>query len=196
MICRNHADVEEGVQQCSRCGLPYCGDCVVMLHGLPYCASCKNEKLLDVQSGTDRGTMQYATAGKRFVALIIDQFIVMIPVLVVGMVGFGVLMAAKQETMGMLVLGLTFIGVWFGYITYEALMLGSRGQTLGKRVMHVRVVRPDGSAISYGQAWGRSLLRAVMVHVLVFVNYIPGLVTQERTCVHDLVAGTRVVAVD
>jgi len=32
--------------------------------------------------------------------------------------------------------------------------------------------------------------------VLALLNYIPALATKEKTCIHDLVAGTRVVNVD
>ena len=75
MICRNHVDVSEGVQPCARCGSAFCTDCVVMIHGQPYCATCKTEKLLDVQSGTDRGQLALATIGRRFAAMWIDRMI-------------------------------------------------------------------------------------------------------------------------
>ena len=45
-------------------------------------------------------------------------------------------------------------------------MLSRRGQTLGKIALKIKVVRPDGSPITTGQAWGRSLLRGIMIHVL------------------------------
>ena len=75
MICRNHVDVSEGVQPCARCGMGFCTDCIVTIHGRPYCATCKTEKLLDVQSGTDRGQLPLATMGRRFAAMWIDRMI-------------------------------------------------------------------------------------------------------------------------
>jgi uncharacterized RDD family membrane protein YckC len=88
-------------------------------------------------------------------------------------------------------------GVYFlGFLIYEALMLSHRGQTVGKMALKITVVRPDGSPITTGQAWGRSLLRSVMVSVLTLLNYIPAMATKEKTCIHDLVANTRVVKVD
>ncbi len=72
-------------------------------------------------------------------------------------------------------------------------MISVRGQTLGKMALRIKVVRPDGSPVSAGQAWGRALMRGVMIHILGLVNYIPAFVTKQKTCIHDLVANTRVV---
>src|SRR5436305_7391281 len=74
MICRNHVDVSEGVRRCSRCGTPFCRDCLVEIGGAPYCAMCKTEQLLDVRSGVS-GPLDLATIGKRFLAVLVDGII-------------------------------------------------------------------------------------------------------------------------
>ena len=66
------------------------------------------------------------------------------------------------------------------------------GQTVGKMALRLRVVRPDGSRISNGQAWGRAVMRLVL-GCLFIVDYIPYFFTDEKTTLHDMVAGTRVV---
>jgi len=195
MICRNHVDVSEGVQPCTRCGNAFCGDCVVMIHGQPYCATCKSEKLLDVQSGTDRGQLPLATIGRRFAALWIDRMIFFVVAIAIVLVG--ALFVNTGDSDAMLIPMFAGFGVYFlGFLIYEALMLSHRGQTVGKMALKITVVRPDGSPITTGQAWGRSLLRSVMVSVLTLLNYIPAMATKEKTCIHDLVANTRVVKVD
>jgi uncharacterized RDD family membrane protein YckC len=79
---------------------------------------------------------------------------------------------------------------------YEALMLQHKnGQTVGKMAMKVRVVRPDGSPISTGQAWGRSGLRVVF-KCLWPIDYLPAFFTNEKTTLHDLAASTRVIEAD
>ena len=50
--CPNHPDVVSGLVACARCGVAYCGDCVVELEGRPYDASCKEEQVRDLRSGT------------------------------------------------------------------------------------------------------------------------------------------------
>jgi len=197
MICRNHVDVEEGVVACARCGASFCGDCVVMIHGQPYCATCKNEKLLDVQSGTDRSQLSLATFGRRFAALWIDRM--MFGVAAVAIVLIAALfqnVGGKPDDSFFVVVIVLIGGIYVGLIVYEALMLGARGQTVGKMALKIKVVRPDGAPITKGQAWGRSVLRGVMIHVLSLLNYIPAMVTKEKTCIHDLVANTRVVNVE
>lgn len=197
MICRNHVDVEEGVVACARCGAGFCGDCVVMIHGQPYCATCKNEKLLDVQSGTDRSQLSLATFGRRFAALWIDRM--MFGVAAVAVVLIAVLFQntnGKVDDSFFVVVIALVGGLYLGLIVYEGLMLSSRGQTVGKMALKIKVVRPDGAPITRGQAWGRSVLRGVMIHVLSLLNYIPAMLTKEKTCIHDLVANTRVVNVE
>lgn len=194
MICRNHVDVSEGVQPCARCGNGFCTDCVVMIHGQPYCATCKTEKLLDVQSGTDFGQLALATIGRRFAAMWIDRAIFIVAGLLIMVAGAVTL---KDDSTAFMVTILSGVAIIFvGLIVYEGLMLSRRGQTLGKIALKIKVVRPDGSPITTGQAWGRAVLRGIMVHILALLNYIPALATKEKTCIHDLVAGTRVVRVD
>jgi uncharacterized RDD family membrane protein YckC len=199
MLCQNHIDVTEGVRSCARCGVSYCGDCLVTIGGQLYCAVCKNEKVMDVQSGTDASTLQLATIGRRAGAIIIDNMVVGIPawiLLVVLMVALMPMMKGGGE----MALGFLFIAVgllvFVAFVAYEALMISRNGQTLGKMALRIRVVRPDGSPISAGQAWGRASIRVVLIHVLMLLNYIPAFVTKEKTCLHDMVAKTRVVQAD
>jgi uncharacterized RDD family membrane protein YckC len=78
-------------------------------------------------------------------------------------------------------------------ICYEALMLSTKnGQTVGKMALRIRVVRPDGSPITKGQAWGRAVMRLVL-GCLVIADYLVFFFTDERTTLHDMTAGTRVV---
>ena len=197
MICSNHVDVSEGVRPCARCLRPFCTDCLVTIQGQPFCATCKSEKLLDIQSGSDPATLRFATLSRRLAAQWVDGFIFTLPLIPLV---FGVLflLPDQKEPSPFFVLGGLAVVLAFvvGFIAYEALMLAWRGQTLGKMLLHIRVVRPDGTPISTGQAWGRALTRGVMVHMLALVNYLPAFFTDEKTCVHDMAAKTRVVSED
>lgn len=189
MICRNHVDVSEGVRRCNRCGASFCGDCLVDIGGKPYCATCKTEELLDVRSGIERGTLDLAGIGKRFVASMIDGLLMSIPIVIMFLI-FGLAMATQARVNGAW-------NFWFLIpagiaVTYQALMLAARGQTLGKMAMKVKVVAADGTEISPGQAWGREITRAVL-NFLYVVDYIPAFFTKEKTTLHDLAAKTRVV---
>jgi len=190
MLCRNHIDVAEGVRRCARCGTPFCPDCLVEISGRPFCATCKSEQLLDVRSGVDRSQMQYARILSRFGAMVLDGLLMAIPMYTI--LGIIVLSASRGEQPSALI---NFISIPLSFVSllYEGLMLSNKnGQTLGKMALKVRVVRPDGSPISAGQAWGRVIMRTVL-GCMIIVDYIPAFFTQEKTTLHDMIAGTRVV---
>ena len=77
------------------------------------------------------------------------------------------------------------------------------GQSVGKRVMGTRVVRTDGSPVSWGFNF---IVRAVLVkglivsvaagitfYIFALVNYLWPLWDKEQQAVHDKMAGTYVV---
>jgi uncharacterized RDD family membrane protein YckC len=192
MICRNHVDVAEGVRRCSRCGGSYCPQCLVSIQNQLFCATCKTEQLMDVRSGVDRTRLVYGSFWARFGAYVIDYVIQIIPIYAI----FGVILLfsgfnAEGEPSPWFFLG--YIPALMIPIVYEALMLSMKnGQTVGKMALRLRVVRPDGSPISTGQAWGRAVMR-LLLGCLAIVDYIPYFFTDEKTTLHDMVVGTRVV---
>ncbi len=191
--CRNHWDVVEGLRPCSRCGQTFCRDCLVDINGLPYCANCKNEQLLDVRSGVS-SSLSLASIGKRFLALFIDGCIIGIPMYtVIGIVVFSAYSNGNVRPESFIAIQLLSLSFIFIMAVYEGLMLGARGQTVGKIAMGIKVVRTDGGDLTKGQAWGRAAMRQVLVSCLCIINYLPAFFTPDKTALHDLVAGTRVV---
>jgi len=68
------------------------------------------------------------------------------------------------------------------------------GQTLGKRLLGLRVVRTDGRPIGYGSAFVRTALRAVdFLPAAYAVGAVAVSVTARRQRIGDLAAGTVVV---
>lgn len=193
MHCRNHPEVAEGVRPCSRCRQPYCPDCLVEINGFPYCATCKNEQLLDVRSGVDRNVLQYAGFWKRFGSIFLDGLILAIPnyAMLFGAMYLGGGFSGEPNNYVLL----AYIPMYALMIGYEAIMLGWwNGQTIGRKTVGVRVVRPDGSPISKGQAWARPILK-ILFGCLIIFDYVPYFFTKEKTTLHDMVVGTRVVDV-
>jgi uncharacterized RDD family membrane protein YckC len=188
MICRNHLDVTEGLQRCTRCGQSFCRDCLVDIHGHPFCATCKSEEVLDIASGVELPAIGYvlATRWRRFFALLLDSLITAIP---------SVLVAAIIALLGSGQFEQNYAQLSNGAIfpIYEALCMAVMGgQTFGKRMLGIRVVRADGNRVSTGQAWARAIVRLV-AGALCLIDYVPVFFTPERKCVHDMAAGTRVI---
>jgi uncharacterized RDD family membrane protein YckC len=88
---------------------------------------------------------------------------------------------------------LYFLLVYAYYFAGEAFW---NGQTLGKRMVGVRVVRLDGTAPSAGQIAARTILRVIDgLPVLYLVGFVTVLATGPRAQrVGDLAAGTFVVS--
>jgi uncharacterized RDD family membrane protein YckC len=75
------------------------------------------------------------------------------------------------------------------------LLVARYGQTMGKRLLEIRVVRSDGSQASLGRVfWLRNvvnwLLSVIPLYGIVDLLFIFG---QRRQCIHDLIADTIVV---
>lgn len=192
MLCNNHIDVAESVRRCARCGMPYCPDCLVEIGGRPYCAPCKAEQLLDVRSGVDRSQLPLASIAKRFGARLVDTLLIAIPIYTV----MGIYVIAPTFRGQTPQPWANFLGIPFAILAliYEGLMLQYKdGQTLGKMMFRVRVVRPDGSRISSGQAWGRSGMGTLLFNCCFVIDYVSAFFTPERLTLHDMVATTRVV---
>jgi uncharacterized RDD family membrane protein YckC len=78
-------------------------------------------------------------------------------------------------------------------------LLATSGQSLGKRIVGIKVVRVDGSPAGFGAAVA---MRAWLPGVIGAIPYIGGFFSlvdvcmifgEERRCLHDQMAGTKVV---
>ncbi|MBM3736637.1 MAG: RDD family protein [Acidobacteria bacterium] len=75
---------------------------------------------------------------------------------------------------------------------YEIFMIGSRGQTLGKMAMSLKVVRADGSALGYGLAAGR-YFSSILSAIILMIGYLMALWDPEKRALHDRICETRVI---
>ena len=89
-----------------------------------------------------------------------------------------------------LVLGMVVIS-WL----YEALMTSSpSGATLGKQVVGIRIVRADGSQLSFGRATGRHFAKYMITPwVPLAIGYIMAAFTTRKRALHDMIADTLVM---
>ena len=79
------------------------------------------------------------------------------------------------------------------HVAYHTVLVGGCGQTVGKMLMRVAVVRRDGALPGYGRALlrcvggGLTVLTLGLARLLIFAN-------RERRGLPDLIAGTRAVS--
>ncbi|WP_241777691.1 RDD family protein, partial [Streptomyces sp. CT34] len=150
------------------------------------------------------GMPPLANRGKRLVARIIDAIIIGVPVTlimnaIVGWVDYfstSNVEASKQATVS----GVTMLV----YLIYEGLMLTSRGQTVGKMAMKIRVAMLSNGSVPTTQAgWTRAAVYTLpeIVPCCGFVFWLLNVLwctwdKPYQQCLHDKAARTVVVATD
>lgn len=147
---------------------------------------------------------ELAGLGSRFLALVVDQAI-QIAVLVA--IFAGILLAASRaashpvkqvisqpaaQSIAIAIIVFIAFVVLFGYfIVFEALW---NGQTPGKKLLGLRVVRDGGYAIDFGTSLIRNLIRVGEQLVFYYLlSAISALVSKENKRLGDIAAGTIVV---
>ncbi len=137
-------------------------------------------------------TMQPAGRGARLAARLIDAFLV----LPLFLFWFMISAITDNDAGAMLGFAIFIIGV-IGLIAYQWYLLSVQGQTIGKRMVDIKIVKLDESN---GGFVTNVLLREIVNGLIGIVPFY-GLVdilfifSEERRCIHDHIAGTRVVKV-
>ncbi|SFD32908.1 Uncharacterized membrane protein YckC, RDD family [Streptomyces aidingensis] len=136
-----------------------------------------------------------ASLGRRLVARIIDWLIIYIPM---ALITLPLVDTDDYNTVGNW--GTSLLGVLV-YFVYEALMLTSRGQTLGKMAMKIRVgMLADGAIPAGGPGWIRAAVYSLpqLVYCLGQLFWLVNVLfctwdRPFRQCLHDKAAKTVVV---
>jgi uncharacterized RDD family membrane protein YckC len=154
---------------------------------------------------------ELAGRGARLGASLLDSliaFICCLPALVLA--GSAILQAAmsgernpENVDSGRMLIGLVLMGFALMVLgVVQIWMLSTRGQTLGKRILGIRIVKfTDQSNPGFVGAF---LMRAVVpgiIGAIPYIGFIFSLVDicfifrEDRRCIHDLIAGTQVVKI-
>ncbi len=140
-----------------------------------------------------------AGIGSRFVALLLDQTIQFGTLTVLFLIVISISAAAGDRGMERLagkwfiagIILVVFLIIWGYFALFEAFW---HGQTPGKRVMKLRVIKDSGRQITLFEALARNLLRFVdYLPSLYLVGVITMLANKRNKRLGDLAAGTLVV---
>ena len=182
-LCARHPALDAKAI-CSRCGSYACAQCYQLgADGLDYCVDCQARVPV------------LASRGARFVANLVDQFVVVLPWL--GGVFLQVIINANAGggdgdmfLMGLGVLASIGVGI------YQLYLVAQNGQSIGKRMMKIRLVRTDGSPVSLARViFVRNLVPGVINSFCGFFSLVDALFifNDDRRCLHDAMADTKVV---
>jgi uncharacterized RDD family membrane protein YckC len=145
---------------------------------------------------------------------VIDGLIIVVPaVMIMGLLGIGVVGAAAGDSdvgvialVGALVVTALIIAIVS--LVYAPLLMmrgGDRnGQTLGKQVLGIRVIRTSGERVDFMWAalrevavknFGVGLAASATFGIAFLVNYLWPLWDDQNRALHDYVVSTRVISV-
>ncbi len=187
-----------------------CSTCGASDYGTPYCPSCQSP--MPRLSGTDRpgeipviGTSEVsslpgrpASVKRRFVALVMDDILLaFITIFLAVLSGFTFTMGAGSfpgKAWAITTIGISLKMIYFiVWLTYHTAFLGSTGQTPGKKVLGLQVIRTGGEKISYARALGRTL--GYIPSSLLYIGYMWAIWDRRKQAWHDKLADTLVIRV-
>jgi uncharacterized RDD family membrane protein YckC len=181
---------------CAECGSLFNIQDTIAYGNVRVCANCKPVFIQKLAEGAKLNTGQMVFAGfwTRFAAVFIDGLILGAINGGIGFVGglvFG--STASNPSAGFVVLQLVimFINLCIG-VTYETVMIGKYGATLGKMACKIKVVTADGGQVSYLLALGRYFAKMLSALVLM-IGYLMAAFDDEKRALHDRICNTRVI---
>jgi uncharacterized RDD family membrane protein YckC len=139
-----------------------------------------------------------AERGTRLLAHIVDGLL-FIPTLIPGFIAGGIMLdngADPDDTAAALLMYAFILPLPLMLASYQWYLTAKTGQSLAKRWFGIRIVRLDGSLPGFVNG---VLLRSWVVHALNSVCGFVGLIDalmifgEESRCLHDQIAGTRVI---
>jgi uncharacterized RDD family membrane protein YckC len=158
-----------------------------------FCKFCgKPQNILDSKT---KNTIRYASIGERFVGVLIDSIIVAIIAFII-MLPFGLLSLIWNP--------FSFpIGWFFGspqlllftlWILYFSFFESTSGQTIGKRIIGIKVVNKSNQVIDLGSAVIRNILRIIdWLPFFYIVGFVLVSTSIKRQRLGDYIAKTIVI---
>lgn len=185
------------VATCVECGHTFQEDDGIRIEDRFVCAGCKPTFFMRVHQGQPAiSNLVYAGFWRRLVAKIIDVIIVQLP--------FQVLILFLQDVVGLNnpdteftpLLIVFFFAAWLvplaANFTYNAYFLSTSGATLGKKVVRIRVIRPDGETLTFARGIGRTAAE-IISGIICYIGYIMCVFDERKRTLHDHMADTIVV---
>lgn len=80
-------------------------------------------------------------------------------------------------------------------ILYFTVAIGAWGKTIGKAMLGIKVVRQDGSRVSYARSLARCLIYLLQLELIMGLSFLVIAFSPEKQGIHDMICNTGVVRV-
>ena len=186
---------------CSECRRPFPPDQLVAIGKASVCGGCKPAYLQRLREGGQTvGVRRYAGFWIRFLARVIDGLLLGAVGLIIRIpFGAGALLYPGGVGRGALPLFAALFGVTQLIqiaiaVAYEVYFVSTRGGTLGKLALGLRIIRADGSPVPVGLAVGRYFAQWISA-IILMIGYIMAAFDDQKRALHDRICETRVIHV-
>jgi len=191
---------------CAECRKSFREEDMLQYENSWVCAACKPLFFQRVKEGVVAvGQLNYARIGSRFVAVFIDGLmigaiclILLWPVYASMFAAFSHITPGHPPTLPKFSVGFHIYQYAVSYglpAAYEIFFIGAYGATLGKMLMKIKVVMPDGGRVSYARATGRHFAK-ILSGIILYIGYLMAFWDDEKRALHDRMCTTRVIADD
>lgn len=190
------APAVDGQVTCAECGGLFNPQDTIAYGNARVCARCKPVFIQKLSEGARVSTSEMVYAGfwTRFAAVFIDGILLGVVNMGIGFVGglaFASALRPPSSAFIIFQVVITLINLCIG-VSYETILIGKYGATLGKMACKVKVVTADGSRVSYLLSLGRYF--AKMLSALIFmIGYLMAAFDDEKRALHDRICNTRVI---
>lgn len=203
------------LRYCTSCGRQFPANQLTQVGSALICASCYPAYAQQVAAGITPAPVamnpvmygpRYAGFWIRFLARFIDWIVLGIVGLIIR-IPLGLLIGGSAMTMGAsgdpaaalaalpMILAASGIAIVLNIVIgviYEAYFLSTRGATLGKMALGLKVIRADGAPVTSSLAVGRYFAMWLSGMILMIGYIIAGFDDQKRA-LHDHICSTRVI---
>jgi len=140
-----------------------------------------------VQDVVDSDSQQLAGRGTRLLTMILDSIILVAMVYLPLMIGTAVSRAIPFDLL--VVAGLV------GWIWLTVMFVSRNGQSIGKKITGIKVVRSDGSRASLGRIIVLRNVLNSLLGIIPLYGFVDALLIfgESHQCVHDKIADTIVI---
>ncbi len=181
---------------CAECGKIFPIQDMIRHGEVRICANCKPVFMQKLAEGAqlNTGGLRYAGFWTRFAAVFLDGLILGAVNMCISLIaGMSARQAIGVEPKGALALQLVLMVIQLTIgISYETVLIGKYGATLGKMACKIMVVTADGGRVSYGRAFGRYFAK-ILSYMTCLIGFIIAGFDEQKRALHDYICNTRVV---
>ena len=192
----SHASLQEAsTAACVHCGKFLFTDEMIRYGASWVCAECKPAFFQKLKEGVMMpNELRYAGFWIRFVAVIVDGLLLQVVNGVIQVVaGIPTIFTPDKSSSPGLAIVVGILGFLIA-VSYETWMVGQCGATLGKMALGLRVVKADGSPVSFLRSFGRFFAK-LLSQMICFIGYIMAGFDEQKRGLHDRICETRVIRI-